>query len=145
MNIQRLAVAALSIGLLLQTSPLIVPLHAQGQPRTASEQQMMERCKQAMAEHQQMMSRMKTADAELDKLVSRMNAAIGNEKVDATAAVVTEIVKQRQTMHTQMMQMHEHMMAHMSEHMQMADMQAMQRSMQACPMMKGMMTPKQNR
>ena len=84
-----------------------------------------------------MMSRMKAADTELEKLVARMNKAEGNEKVDATAAVVNAIVVQRQSLHTQMMQLHEHMMGHMMEHMQMGDMQTMQRSMQMCPMMKG--------
>jgi hypothetical protein len=110
-----------------------------------SEQQMMERCKQAMAQHEQMMSRMKAADAALDELVSRMNAASGDEKVEAMAAVVNEIVTQRRAMHSHMMQMHEHMMSHMTEHMHMGDMQAMRRSMQACPMMRGMPPPGQNR
>jgi hypothetical protein len=92
-----------------------------------------------------MMGRMKAADAELETLVARMNAATGDEKVDAIAAVVNKIVEQRQSLRTQLMQMHEHMMGHMLEHMQMGDMRAMRESMALCPMMKGMMSPQQPR
>lgn len=37
-------------------------------------------------------------DARLDQLVSRMNAATGQAKVDAVAAVITELVTQRRTL-----------------------------------------------
>ena len=89
------------------------------------------KCKAMMAEHEKMMTEMKAADQRLDALVTKMNAASGQAKADATAATVTEIVAQRQTMRDRMMGMHEGMMSHMSEHMQ-----AGPQSMAMCPMMK---------
>ena len=59
-----------------------------------------------------------------------MNAASGQEKIDATAAVVTELVAQRTTTRERMMSMHQNMMGHLSEHMQ-----AGPQSMAMCPMM----------
>ena len=63
--------------------------------------------------HQQMMSDMKAADARLDQLVQQMNSASGDAKVNATAAVVTELVRQQKAMHEEMGKMHEHMMGSM--------------------------------
>lgn len=63
--------------------------------------------------HQQMMSDMKAADARLDQLVQQMNAASGDAKINATAAVVAELVRQQKAMHEHMGNMHEHMMSSM--------------------------------
>jgi hypothetical protein len=63
-----------------------------------------------MTQHQQMMAAMKAGDAKLDALVKAMNAAAGDAKVNATAAVVNELVRQHQAMHAHMGQMHQHMM-----------------------------------
>jgi hypothetical protein len=60
--------------------------------------------------HAQMMAEMKAGDARLDALVKEMNAATGDAKVGAVAAVVNELVQQHKTMHGRMGQMHEHMM-----------------------------------
>jgi len=60
--------------------------------------------------HEQMMAEMKAGDAKLDALVSDMNAAADNAKVNAVAAVVTELVRQHKAMHEHMGQMHQHMM-----------------------------------
>lgn len=89
------------------------------------------KCKAMMAEHERMIAEMKAADQRLDELVTKMNAAAGPAKVDATAATVTEIVAQRETMRDRMMGMHQRMMSHMMEHMQ-----AGPQSMAMCPMMK---------
>jgi Flp pilus assembly protein TadB len=70
-----------------------------------------------MARHREMMARMETMDAKLDALVKEMEAASGSRKVDAVAAVVSELVRQRK-------EMREHMTA-MSPDM-----------MHDCPMMK---------
>lgn len=64
-----------------------------------------------MKMHQQMMAEMKDNRAKLDALVQQMNSASGNAKVDAIAAVVTELVRQQNTMQDRMGQMHEHMMS----------------------------------
>jgi hypothetical protein len=77
------------------------------------------------------MAEMKAADRTLDELVAKMNSASGQAKVDATAAAVTEIVQQRQTMRDRMMRMHHSMMGHMMQHIQ-----AGPQSMTMCPMMK---------
>jgi hypothetical protein len=89
------------------------------------------KCKAMMAEHEKMMADMKAADQRLDELVVKMTAASGQAKVDATAAVVTEMVTQRKTMREGMMRMHQGMVGHMMEHMQ-----AGAQSMAMCPMMK---------
>jgi len=62
-----------------------------------------------MKMHEQMMAEMKAADAKLDALVKEMNAA-GDAKINAMAAVVTELVRQQKSMHAHMGQMHEQMM-----------------------------------
>ena len=72
----------------------------------------------------QMMSSWKEQDAELDKLVADMNSAPADKKVDAIAAVLTKLVKQRKAMH-------EHMEAMMAENMK--------SQMNMCRMMMGMM------
>lgn len=91
------------------------------------------KCQAMMAEHEKMMAQTKAADARLDGLVATMTAAAGPAKVDATAAVVTEIVAQRKAMREGMMSMEMDMMSHMMEHMQ-----AGKDSMAMCPMMKMM-------
>lgn len=68
-------------------------------------------------QRQDMQKMMKEADARLDQLVTKMNSASGNAKVDATAAVVQELVTQRRQMRERMASMQQNMMAHMGEHM----------------------------
>ena len=63
-----------------------------------------------MKMHEQMMADMKAADSRLDALVKEMNAAGGEAKVNAVAAVVTELVRQQKLMHEHMGQMHQQMM-----------------------------------
>lgn len=91
------------------------------------------RCQAMMAQREKMMTDTKAADQRLGDLVAKMNAASGTEKVAATAAVVTEMVAQRQTMRDGMMKMQHGMMGHMTEHTQ-----AGKESMAMCPMMKHM-------
>ena len=57
---------------------------------------------QAPVERQQMMQSMTTADQKLSELVATMNAAKGDKKVEAMAAVITELVAQRKQMQDQM-------------------------------------------
>jgi hypothetical protein len=63
-----------------------------------------------MKMHDQMMAEMKAADARLDALVKEMNAAIGDAKTNAIAAVVSELVRQQKSMHDRMGSMHQQMM-----------------------------------
>ena len=63
-----------------------------------------------MKRHQQMMAEMKKADAVLATLVDKMNASQGSDKVDAIAAVVTELARRQAAMHERMGQMHMMMM-----------------------------------
>ena len=63
-----------------------------------------------MKMHEQMMAEMKADEAKLDALVTDMNAASGNVKVDAVAAVINELVRQQKAMHAGMAKMHEDMM-----------------------------------
>ena len=63
-----------------------------------------------MKMHEKMMADMKAADARLDALVKAMNAAAGDAKTNAIAAVVNELVAQHKLMHAHMGQMHQEMM-----------------------------------
>lgn len=63
-----------------------------------------------MKMHEQMMTQMKEGDAKLDALVKEMNAASGDAKVNAVAAVVSELVRQNRSMHEHMGRMHQHIM-----------------------------------
>jgi hypothetical protein len=63
-----------------------------------------------MKMHEQTMAQMKASEAKLDALVKSMNAASGDAKVDAIAAVVNELVSQHKAMHAHMDQMHQQMM-----------------------------------
>lgn len=89
------------------------------------------KCKAMMAEHGAMMADRKAADERLDGLVAKMNGASASAKLEATTAVVTEMVKQRHAMDGAMMKMQQGMMTHMMEHMAEG-----KDSMAMCPMMK---------
>jgi hypothetical protein len=69
-----------------------------------------------MRMREQMMAEMKAADARLDALVRDMNAATGNARIDAVAAVLNELVQQRKAMHERMGKMSEHMTGGMKMH-----------------------------
>lgn len=97
-----------------------------------------DQCKQMMAMHTQMMADMKAMDSSLDQKVAAMNAAKGNAKVDAMAAVINEMASQRKQMMAKMTSMRDQMMAHMGEHVAQSGSTAMRQSMAQCPMMKGM-------
>lgn len=123
-------VIAPSAGLAVQAAPA----HQQAATAKATlPSDMAAKCQAMMAEHGKMMADTKAADARLDGLVAAMNAATGQPKIDATAAVVSEMVAQRKAMRDGMMTMQSDMMAHMMEHMQEG-----KDSMAMCPMMKMM-------
>ena len=54
---------------------------------------------QRMAEQKAMMAKMAAADQKLADLTARMNAAKGEDKVAAMAALLNELVAQRKQMH----------------------------------------------
>lgn len=63
-----------------------------------------------MKMHERMMAEMKAGNDRLDAMLTQMNAASGNARVDAIAAVVTELAGQHKAMHERMGQMHQQMM-----------------------------------
>ena len=83
-----------------------VPSAQASQPHAQSPSNMQDMMKM----HEQMMADMKAADSRLDALVKEMNAAGGEARVNAVAAVVTELVRQQKAMHEHMGQMHQQMM-----------------------------------
>ena len=114
---RRLTLAASIVLILSSTSltksfSLATDLAAQApssqgsQPREQSPPNMQDMMKM----HEQMMAEMKAADSRLDALTKEMNAAKGEAKVNAVAAVVTELVRQQKSMHDRMGQMQEQMM-----------------------------------
>jgi hypothetical protein len=87
------------------------PQQAQPSPAaSAPGQQSQPQMQDMMKMHEQMMGEMKAASARLDELASKMNAATGSARVDATVAVVNELVRQHKAMVDHMGQMAEHMM-----------------------------------
>ena len=136
MSVKRIASAVLAgcaavaivttSGVGAQMPTMMKPAPAQTQVASAMEA----KCQAMMAEHEKMMAEMKEADQRLDGLVTKMNATKGMDLAPATADVVTEMVKQHQTMRDAMMKGNHDMMAHMMEHMQ-----AGKDSMASCPMM----------
>src|SRR4030095_9307483 len=85
-----------------------VAQNRQAQPPASSAQS--QSMQDMMKMHEQMMAEMNAADGKLDALLKEMNAASGNAKVNAMAAVVTELVRQNRSMHEHMGQMHQQMM-----------------------------------
>lgn len=83
----------------------------QSQAPTASAQQpSASQMQDMMKMHEQMMVEMRAGNAKLEELVKQMNAAKGEAKVDATAAAVTELVRQHTAMIAHMGEMSQHMM-----------------------------------
>jgi hypothetical protein len=71
-------------------------------------------CQEMMAMRQSMGAEQASADAKLNDLVAEMNAASGEKKVDAIAAVVSEMVAQRQARHVKTAAMQSKMEAAMA-------------------------------
>jgi hypothetical protein len=112
---RRLVFGASIVLLLSSTSPtrsfnLVTDIAAQAPSSQASPEQSPANMQKMMKMHEQMMAEMKAADSRLDALVKEMNAAGGDAKVNAVAAVVTELVRQQKSMHEHMGQMHQQMM-----------------------------------
>jgi hypothetical protein len=64
-------------------------------------------------DHGKMMAEMKAMDARLDAKIAAMNAAKGDQKIEAMAAVINELVSQRKAMMEKYEAMHQHgMMKH---------------------------------
>lgn len=114
---RRLTLGASILLILSSTSPtrsfnLVTDVAAQApspqgsQPREQAPSNMQDMMKM----HEQMMAEMKAADSKLDALVKDMNAGTGEARVNAVAAVVTELVRQQKSMHDRMGQMHQQMM-----------------------------------
>lgn len=123
----------------LQGSGQAETQHRHGAAGQVAKESMMDRCEKMMAAHESMRESAAAADARLSGLVSEMNAATGTDKIDAVAAVVSEMVAQRKAMHTTMMAVQPGMMQHMTAHMA-SGMNAEGKGdmMESCPMMKMM-------
>lgn len=127
--------SALFLGLALAASAIALHSQEGGQKQG----QMTKHCQEMMLRYEKMEAQMEAMDRKLGGLVQQMNQARGDSKVNAMAAVVNELVAQRQQMRGHMMGMHSGMMGHMMEHM--GGMQGMG-GMSSCPMMKEMMDKK---
>jgi hypothetical protein len=93
-------------------------------------------CRGMVAKRQEMQDKLKAMDATLDKLVAEMNAAKGSKTIDALEkpmlAVINELVVQRKTSVSMMMEMQPEMMGHMAQHMEMGG----AKGAMGCPMTK---------
>ncbi len=108
---KRLTVGAaliltLAVTALMQSFDLSTSVAAQSASQSAQPgEQAPSNMQDMMKMHEQMMAEMKAADTRLDALVKDMNAATGDAKVNAVAAVVSELVRQQKSMHEHMGQM----------------------------------------
>jgi hypothetical protein len=104
-NMKSIVITAIGLGL------FSVPVFAQGEEKQETGGMMKGHHHHAMMEemHQKWEAQMKAEDAELDKLVQQMNAATGEKKVDAMAAVLNKMIEQRKAMHEKMDNMREKM------------------------------------
>jgi len=113
------------------------PLHAQStEPmdmKMKADGKMMACCQDMMAQKAKMMADIKAQDAELTEHIAKMNRATGDEKTSIMAAVITHLVELRISIDERKAKMEEAMMAHMMKHMKMGA-----KSMDDCPLMKGM-------
>ena len=101
--------------------------------KAMKEGKMMERCQDMMKQKEQMHHQTQVQNAELTEQVAAMNSAPDDKKVGLMAAIVTRMAEQRTATDAHSGKMHEAMMGHMMQHMQMG-----KKSMAQCPIMKGM-------
>jgi hypothetical protein len=137
------------IATLLATATLSVAWAAQpgretyspGQPMAKDLPATAEGCAAMKGMCDEAMANQKTSDAQLDRLLTTMNDATGQGKVDAMAAVINELVKQRDEGRKHMMHMDAAMKGHMMQHVMAsapADMcEKMKKGMDGCSMMHG--------
>lgn len=130
--------AALSLGWAAQ------PAHEahKGEKSAAKEQPTLPECCAAMKKMgTDGMATQKESDVRLDRLLATMNDAPASGKVDAMAAVINELVKQRADGREHMMRMDSAMKEHMMQHVMAAapaDMaEKMKKGMEGCSMMRG--------
>ena len=88
-------------------------MHGQQTEAKGMQGDMPAKCKAMMEKKQQMMQKCKAMDAKLDQLTAAMNTATGQQKIDAMAALLNELVQQRKSMHKMMMNMQGGMMSGM--------------------------------
>ena len=138
LSVLALAAALTASGALAQQSPTKAGKQPGSGHSGMMSGNMADRCQQMAAMHTQMMADVKAMDSSLDQKVAAMNAATGNAKTNAMAAVINEMATQRTQMMAKMSGMQDQMMAHMGEHMAQSGSAAMKQSIAQCPMMKGM-------
>jgi ABC-type glycerol-3-phosphate transport system substrate-binding protein len=107
-----LARPVLLLAIALALAPIVAAttIAAYASPAQGAQSPAPSNMQQMMKMHEQMMAEMKAADSRLDALTKDMNAAKGDAKVNAIAAVVTELVQQQKSMHAHMGEMHQMMM-----------------------------------
>jgi hypothetical protein len=91
-------------------------------------------CAAMMQMQKQMATDQKADDARLNDLVTKMNQCSPDQKMDAMAAVISELVTQRARSREMDETMQDQMMMHMMQHMQHGG----AASAMQCPMMKAM-------
>jgi len=111
-----------------------MPKEGQAGKGMMSDGKMMKECQAMVAEREDVAAREKAMDTTLDNLVGRMDAADKDHRIEATGAVVRELVSQRKAMRKMNTKMESRMKGHMMEHMR----SGMMESMANCPMMKEM-------
>ena len=128
------AVLALTISAPAQTQQESSSQHQEHHPTASGEVKqtdMMSRCREMMAQQQAMTERKKQMNEKLDALVRDMNRARSKDKVEKAAAVINEMVAQRQVSDQMMTMMQQRMMMQAMDHTQNG-------ASTECPMMKQM-------
>lgn len=132
---------SLAAGFMLALALVIInwsPLQSQtptpGEKMVKMEGKMMDNCQAMMDEKAKMLADAKVKESDLTAEIDRMNNAPASEQLSLLAAVVTHMQQHRTSVAEQTENMHNKMMTHMMQHMEMGE-----GSMAQCPMMKGKM------
>ena len=112
-----LSTAAFGTAVVLAQAPVADSHHDAVAEQTKPADAGMMGARKMMADQKAMMAKMAADDQTLTDLLAKMNAAKGEAKVVAIAAVVTELAAQRSRMQAQMMRMQSGMMDQMMANM----------------------------
>ena len=129
-----LVFASLPVLVLAQQAATTAPPPHEHPAGTEGKMDTMEKSTDWQAKHEKMIADMKAMDTRLDEKLAAMNASKGDQKVEAMAAVINELVSQRKEMRENFGPMHHGMRGPMTG----------QQGAMDCPMMKHQLpgTPK---
>ncbi|MCP3904914.1 MAG: hypothetical protein GY715_14915 [Planctomycetes bacterium] len=96
------------------------------------------RCRNVLAEIRVMQSEMLDLDRRLNAKAEGLNATDPKDRLDATQAVLVEMIAQRRELRLKMKVTHQRIVSHVLQHLMIEDPAARREAMLGCPLMKRM-------